>query len=224
MAAPHVAAIAALVIASGVLGPPPDARPDPQAGSSRPRSRWADPSRTRTTATACVDAGAATAPLARATAKNLQVVRTISTEQGAWWETLFGTEPSRKRLAPVIPLLPTTIRSARCSSATSRIASAASPWRANVSTSSTPARVGLVAAPLEHREHVLARVDHPLQVLRHLDPLVAQPLVGDRLVGADDLQPRAELARELDRLAHSAVGRVRAIGADEDRGEHAAAS
>ncbi len=36
----------------------------------------------------------------------------IITEQGAWWETLFGTEPSRKRLAPVIPLLPTTIRSA----------------------------------------------------------------------------------------------------------------
>ncbi len=24
----------------------------------------------------------------------------ISTEQGAWWETLLGTEPSRKRLAP----------------------------------------------------------------------------------------------------------------------------
>ena len=36
----------------------------------------------------------------------------ISTLQGAWWETLFGTEPSRKRFAPVIPLLPTTIRSA----------------------------------------------------------------------------------------------------------------
>jgi len=27
-------------------------------------------------------------------------------EQGAWWETLLGTEPSRKRLAPVMPLLP----------------------------------------------------------------------------------------------------------------------
>ena len=42
-----------------------------------------------------------------------QVVRKISTEHGAWWETLLGTEPSRKRLAPVMPLLPTTIRSAR---------------------------------------------------------------------------------------------------------------
>src|SRR5690349_9921377 len=58
-----------------------------------------------------------------------QLVRTISTEHGAWWEILFGTEPSRNRLAPVIPLLPTTIRSELCSSATSRIASAASPWR-----------------------------------------------------------------------------------------------
>ena len=56
-----------------------------------------------------------------------QVVLMISTEQGAWWETLLGTEPSRKRLAPVIPLLPTTTRSASCSSATSRIASAGSP-------------------------------------------------------------------------------------------------
>ena len=28
------------------------------------------------------------------------VVRMISTQQGAWWLTLFGTEPSRKRLAP----------------------------------------------------------------------------------------------------------------------------
>ena len=56
-----------------------------------------------------------------------QVVRMISTEQGAWCETLFGTEPSRKRFAPVMPLLPTMIRSLPCSSATSRIASAGSP-------------------------------------------------------------------------------------------------
>ena len=34
------------------------------------------------------------------------------TEQGEWCYTLFGTEPSRNRLAPVMPLLPTTIRSA----------------------------------------------------------------------------------------------------------------
>ncbi len=44
-----------------------------------------------------------------------QVVLMMSTEQGAWWETLFGTDPSKNRLAPVIPLLPTTIRSAPCS-------------------------------------------------------------------------------------------------------------
>ena len=56
-----------------------------------------------------------------------QVVLMIRTLQGAWWETLLGTEPSRKRLAPVMPLLPTTIRSAPFSSATSRIASAGRP-------------------------------------------------------------------------------------------------
>ena len=69
---------------------------------------------------------------ARCAARNARryVVRMISTLQGAWWLTLFGTEPSRKRLAPVIPLLPTTMRSAPRSSATSRMASAGSPWRA----------------------------------------------------------------------------------------------
>jgi alpha-1,2-mannosyltransferase len=74
-----------------------------------------------------------------------QLVRMISTEQGAWCETLLGTEPSRKRLAPVMPLLPTTIRSASRSSATSRIASAGSPWRAYTLTS-TPASRATVAA------------------------------------------------------------------------------
>ena len=53
-----------------------------------------------------VDAAAATR------AGPLQVVRMIITAHGAWWETLLGTEPSRNRLAPVMPLLPTTIRSA----------------------------------------------------------------------------------------------------------------
>ena len=36
-----------------------------------------------------------------------QPVRTISTEHGAWWSTLFGTEPNRNRVAPAMPLLPT---------------------------------------------------------------------------------------------------------------------
>src|SRR6266508_4690912 len=52
--------------------------------------------------------------------RSAYVVRTMKTPQGAWWEILFGTLPSRNRFAPVIPLLPTTIRSAPFSSATSR--------------------------------------------------------------------------------------------------------
>ena len=39
------------------------------------------------------------------------VVRTIKSERLMWWLTLLGTEPRKKRLAPVIPLLPTTNRS-----------------------------------------------------------------------------------------------------------------
>src|SRR5919106_23867 len=36
----------------------------------------------------------------------------MSTSVGAWCETLFGTLPSRKRRAPLIPTLPTTIKPA----------------------------------------------------------------------------------------------------------------
>ena len=90
-------------------------------------------------------------------------MRIINTEQGAWWETLLGTEPSRNRFAPVMPLLPTTIRSEPRSSATSRMASAGSPWRAKVSTSTPASRVS--RRLVERVVDVLARVDRPLHVL-----------------------------------------------------------
>ena len=150
MAAPHVAAAAALVIASGVLG----ARPSPARVQTRLENTATalgpSPAPNQTYGYGLLNVAAATSGVSRTAQsrrhKHLKpaelgdhVVRTISTEQGAWCETLLGTEPSRKRLAPVMPLLPTTMRSALCSSATSRIASAASPWRANVSTWPTPA-------------------------------------------------------------------------------------
>ena len=93
------------------------------------------------------------------------VVRMMSTEQGAWCETLFGTEPSRKRFAPVMPLLPTTMRSEPRSSATSRIASAGSPCAAKTST--RHARRVDVSAARERGLDVLAGVDDPVQVLGH---------------------------------------------------------
>ena len=128
MAAPHVSATAALVIASGVIGP----KPTPAQLEARLKATARDlgtpgPGRRAT-------APASSTRRARSPRSSTQVVRMISTLQGAWCETLFGTEPSRKRFVPVMPLLPTTIRSACVSSATSRIASAASPSRANVST------------------------------------------------------------------------------------------
>ena len=122
MAAPHVSGTAALVIASGVLGPASVARRDRVAAegdgarSRRPRAR--QPLRGRPRGRGRRDGPAR------------YVVRMIITAHGAWWEILLGTEPSRKRLAPVMPLLPTTIRSAPSSSATSRMASAGSPSRA----------------------------------------------------------------------------------------------
>ena len=172
MSAPEVAATAALVIASGVIGRHPTPaqllhapREDGHAAGRRlaqPAYGYGIAQRRQRDLRATAQASLA----AIAAGRRGQVVRTISTEQGAWWETLLGTEPSRKRVAPVIPLLPTTIRSERCSSATSMIASAASPTRAKVSTSLHPGRAGLAGGGLQQREHVLTRVDRPLHVVR----------------------------------------------------------
>jgi len=61
-----------------------------------------------------------------------QVVRTIRSDDGTWWLTLFGTEPRKNRLAPVIPLLPTTMMSTPWSAAMSQSTSAGSPFRASL--------------------------------------------------------------------------------------------
>ena len=151
------------------------------------------------------------------------VVRMISTLQGAWCETLFGTEPSRKRLAPVMPLLPTTIRSALRSSATSRIASAGSPSRAKVSTFDARA-LDLLGRVLERRLDVLARVDHPLHVLRHLALLLAQALVGHRLVRGDEADRGADLPRQLRRLQDRLARGLGSVRPHHDRAEHGARS
>ena len=146
MAAPHVTGVVALLLAAKVLGPNPttqqiarrltetarDLGPraptatTPRASSTQP-PRCAARKRIRNGGPAWRRASAASPPVRL---RHPQVVLMISTLQGAWWLTLLGTEPSRKRLAPVMPLLPTTIRSAPRSSATSRMASAGSPWRA----------------------------------------------------------------------------------------------
>ena len=130
MAVPHVSAAAALVIASGVLGGDPTPR-EVEVRLKNTARDLGDAGYDRTYGTGLLDAGAATDPAVASTRRGRPVrryvVRMISTEQGAWWLILLGTEPSRKRLAPVMPLLPTTMRSAPVSSATSRIASAGSP-------------------------------------------------------------------------------------------------
>ena len=154
MAAPHVSAAAALIIASGVLGPHPTVaaiiaqltqtatsssapaatairattapacstrrRPPRRSARPVPPGRAARPGRAGPTGTTGIDDGRVDLP-------RRYGVRMISTAQGAWWEMRLGTEPSRNRLAPVRPRLPTMMRSASRSSATSRIESAGSP-------------------------------------------------------------------------------------------------
>ncbi len=128
MAVPHVSGTAALMIGSRACWV---RIPLPRRSSSAIQSTARDlgpPGYDITYGYGLLDAGRRRLRSgSRAIPAARQVVRTIRTELGAWWETLFGTLPSRKRFAPVMPLLPTTIRSAFCSSATSRIASAGSP-------------------------------------------------------------------------------------------------
>jgi hypothetical protein len=52
--------------------------------------------------------------------------------------------------------------------------------------------------------------------------LGAQPLARDRLVGGDELEPRAGQARQVDRGVDGHLRGLRAVGPDHDRLEHGA--
>ena len=104
MAAAHVSAVAAMVLASGVLGqqPSPQARVEAVTRRLRTTARSLglprDPAGRRADRRGARDRpdGAGAAPLSAGASRGRpQVVRTMITLQGAWWETLFGTLPSR---------------------------------------------------------------------------------------------------------------------------------
>ena len=162
------------------------AKPSPEAVDGAPRGDRARPRAptgydTRYGA-GLLDAAAALAPLSY-----LSVVPDDHHAAGSVMGDLVRHAAEQEPLgAADMPLLPTMIRSAFCSSATSRIASAGSPWRAKVSTRPRPPPS---SAPPRPRAwcHVLARVDHPLHVVGHLLALLTQPLAADRLVGADEV-------------------------------------
>ncbi len=137
-------------------------------------------------------------------AGSLLAVRTISTLHGAWCEILSGTLPSRKRRAPCMPLLPTTISSRpaprrrrgslRQDRPCARSSPPPRPPRARRRRPS-PARRRLHGGPrLRRHAGVGARAGHP-------DP-------GERPVGADHVQPRAEAPGQVDGLAHRHRRRV----------------
>ena len=121
MAAPHVAAAAALVIASGVVGPhrPRGGREAPRG--DRARSRHAG--LRRALRLGPDQRGRGHGPCDRLDPDDQH-------RAGRVVGDLVRDEPRRNLSAPVMPLLPTTIRSARRSSATSSSAAAGSPWRA----------------------------------------------------------------------------------------------
>ena len=94
-----------------------------------------------------------------------------------------------------------------------------SPSRAKVSTS-TPASSTSLGRLAERRLDVLARVDHPLQVLRRLARLLAQALPGDRLVGGDESSV-APICLASSTACRTAFWPCRTVGPHHDRAEHA---
>src|SRR3954454_5549783 len=84
--------------------------------------------------------------------------------------------------------------------------------------------LGLIGRLLERVVDVLAGVDHPLQVLGSLLGLLAQTRVGDRLVGADELDLGPDGLRQVDGLGDRAVGGLRAVSAHHDGSEHGSPS
>jgi hypothetical protein len=124
----------------------------------------------------------------------------MNTPHGAWWETLFGTLPSRNRFAPVIPLFPTTIRSALLSSATSRIASAGSP-SSRIGLRVDALLLGLSHGGVEDHVHVLAWPDGVGDVARQLRLLLAHPGLGNGLERSHDGELATGELRQPDRLS-----------------------
>ena len=134
----------------------------------------------------------------------------IRTEQGAWCATEFGTLP-RTRRTPTIPLLPTTIRSAPISAATSQMASAAAPLRACVSRLD-PGRPGPRRVVGQHGLGQVARLERLLLAARRAELLGA--------VRGHDMQPTAGQLDQLDRLPYRLGGRIGLIGTHDYRLEH----
>ncbi len=140
------------------------------------------------------------------------MVSTIRTEQGALCAMLFGTLP-RTLLAPRMPLLPTTTRSAPICVATRTMASAGSPVAAWIS-ASTPA---LFATEMSFREQRVGRTE----VVRG-EEFGGQVGGAKRLrfVGGDDVQlGAARLGEVHGRLDGAQRGR-RAVCANQKLLEH----
>ena len=73
---------------------------------------------------------------------------------------------------------------------------------------------------VERRADVLTAVDRPLQILWGVATLVLQTRLGHGLIGAHDLQLRADRTREFNGLTHRLRRSVRAVGTNHDRFEH----
>ena len=212
MAAPHVSAAAALVIASGVLGP----EPTPLAVQERLQATAIDaglPGYDEAYGFGRLDAAGATDPLALGRPDDQHRARCVVRDlvrHRAEQEALGAGHALVADHDQVGPALLGDVED--------RVRGIA---LAGVGVHAHARLLDLLGGVLERGVDVLARVDHPLHVLRGLARLLAQPLVGDRLVGGDELDRGADRLGQLDRFAHRLTGRLRPVGAHHDRLEHA---
>src|SRR5205807_426278 len=80
-----------------------------------------------------------------------------------------------------------------------------------------PALTGLLLRGPQSGVDLLARIDRPLDLLRGVGLLLAEPILADRFVGAGYHQLRLIALRHVHGEVHGPLGGLRTVGADADR-------
>ena len=217
MAAPHVSATAALVIASGVLGPNPTAHAIEQRLEQTARDLGPVGYDTRYGAGWWTRGG-------RPTRRSLPFLSALGRPDdqdgaGRVVRDLVGHRAQQEALGAGHALVAhdDQVGAALLGDVEDRVGGIA------LAREGLDLDTGLLRQLGGLRERgvdVLARVGHPLDVGRQLAGLLAQARLRDRLVGAHELEAGAQLLRQVHRLADRFARGLGAVGTHHDRAKH----
>ena len=218
MAAPHVSGTAALIIASGVVGPDPS----PEAIEARLKLTARDlgaPGVDNRYGAGLIDAAAATTPRRPAAGRlgrpddHHRAGRVVGDPVGD------GAEQEAPGAGHPLVADHDQVGAELLGDVEDRVRGIA---LARVGARRHARRAGAVRGVVQRRVDVRAAVDHPLQVRWERTGLAPDPLARDGLVGRDDLERAAAQRGELDGRVDRHAGRLGSVRADHDRAEHRA--